>query len=71
MYTIQCDCCKENYSSSDFSAWHEYDDARQWAIDDGWVENEHRDGADHYCPKCFSIDRDDMVTTSNGITFQN
>lgn len=74
LYTVQCDCCKKNYEGEDFAFWHEFDDARQYALDEGWIEKEAESEHDdelHFCPDCFTIDDDDMVTTKNGIQFQN
>jgi len=76
MFTVQCDCCKENYSDdhNGWSCWSEFDSARQQALDKGWIEkaaeSEH-DDLMHFCPKCFTIDDEDIITTKSGIKFQN
>ena len=74
MFTVKCDCCEENYEGEEFAAWTDYDHARDNALDSQWIEKEAQDeheDAMHFCPECFTINDDDIVTTKNGITFQN
>lgn len=76
MFTVKCDCCDKKYSNDEYDVhvWHDFDDAWAWASDDGWIERgaeSEEDDLMHFCPDCFAIDEDDMVTTNNGITFQN
>lgn len=76
MFTVQCDCCGLNYmdDNSGFAFWHDSDDAWQYAADEGWIKNavesEH-DDYQHFCSDCFTINDDDIVTTKNGVTFEN
>ena len=63
-----CDCCGEQYRNEEgFVSYVGDEDGSQiWndAYKDGWLEF----GGKHYCPDCYSFDKDDenIVITKDG-----
>lgn len=65
---LSCDCCGEVFSNDDGIACYvgDLDGTQIWndADNDNWLEF----GDRHYCPNCYSFDKDDenIVITKDG-----
>lgn len=65
---IVCDCCGERYGDEEGVAFYFGDEDGSWIWDDAdnaeWLEF----GGRHYCPDCYSFDKDDenIVITKDG-----
>lgn len=65
---LSCDCCGEQYRNEEgfVSYVGDEDGSRIWndADTDGWLEF----GGKHYCPDCYSHDKDDesIIITKDG-----
>ena len=59
MYTVQCDNCKITSGDNDeFSCWNDESNALENATNKDWIEHKGK----HYCPNCYTIDKDDNIT---------
>lgn len=65
---IVCDCCGERYGDEESVAFYFGDEDGSWIWNDAdnaeWLEF----GGKHYCPDCYSHDKDDesIIITKDG-----
>lgn len=64
MFTVACDNCLEKFTTEDFCAWHDADEARYQADESGWHHEPEREigkTGKHYCPDCWEYNDDDEL----------
>lgn len=64
LYGIKCDRCREVFEDSEgHTVFFDKGDAEEGVAEDSW----HCDGDKHYCPNCYFVDDNDVITVKPSI----